>query len=64
MFEAIDYRDPLTVLLEAEGEDTDDLESQWDAGTHRAQCYEGDRYHAGDMCGAAPYEHTSAAYGF
>ena len=54
-YEAVDYNDPLTLMLQAEGEETDDLEAMYDAGTHRAKTYEKERTEY-DMMGASPAE--------
>ena len=54
-YEAVDYNDPLSLLLQAEGEDTDELESFFDAGTHRAKSFERER-DTDDMLGASPAE--------
>lgn len=54
-FEAVDYCDPLALMLLAEGEDTDELESFWDAGLARAKSFEPERT-SGDMLGASPFE--------
>ena len=32
-YEAIDYRDPLSILMSMEGDEDDDRESLWDAGS-------------------------------
>ena len=56
-YEAVDYNDPLSLLLAAEGEDAEceALEAMYDAGTHRAKTYEPEREY-GDMLGASPVE--------
>ena len=54
-YEAVDYNDPLSILLQAEGEETDERESFFDAGTHRAKTYEPERT-GFDMLGASPVE--------
>ena len=56
-YEAVDYNDPLSLLLAAEDEETecDALHSQYDAGTHRAKTYEPERS-KGDLMGASPVE--------
>ena len=56
-YEAVDYNDPLSLLLQAEGEDAevDALHEQYDAGTHRAKTYEAEREH-GDTLGYSPAE--------
>ena len=54
-YEAVDYNDPLSLLLQAEGEDTDELESFFDAGTHRTKSFERER-DTDDMLGASPAE--------
>ena len=56
-YEAVDYNDPLSLLLAAEGEDAevDALHEQYDAGTHRAKTYEAEREH-GDTLGYSPAE--------
>ncbi len=53
----VDYNDPLSLLLAAEDEDSecDALHSVWEAGCHRAQCYEPERC-GSDLLGASPYE--------
>lgn len=56
-YEAVDYNDPLSLLLQAEGEDTDELESFFDAGTHRAKSFERDKdVDVDDTLGASPAE--------
>ena len=56
-YEAVDYNDPLSLLLAAEGEDddVDALHSQYDAGTHRRATSEPERTES-DMMGASPVE--------
>lgn len=54
-YEPVDYNDPLSLLLQAEGESTDDREAEFDAGTHRAKTFEAERTQ-GDMLGASPVE--------
>ena len=54
-YEAVDYNDPLSILLQAEGEETDERESFFEAGTHRAKTYEAEREH-GDALGYSPAE--------
>ena len=56
-YEAVDYNDPLSLLLAAEGEDAEceALEAMYDAGTHRAKTYEPEREYD-DMLGASPVE--------
>lgn len=54
-YEAVDYNDPLSILLAAEGEDTDDRESFFEAGLHRAKTFERERTE-GDLLGASPFE--------
>ena len=54
-YEAVDYNDPLSILLQAEGEETDERESFFEAGTHRAKTYEAEREH-GDTLGYSPAE--------
>lgn len=53
----VDYNDPLTLLLEAEEEDSecDELHSVWEAGQHRARSYEPERTRS-DLLGASPFE--------
>lgn len=56
-YEAVDYNDPLSLLLAAEGEDAEceALQAQYVAGTHRAKTYEAEREH-GDALGYSPAE--------
>lgn len=56
-FEAVDYNDPLSLLLAAEDEDTECevLHSQYDAGLSRAPTFEVERT-TGDLLGASPFE--------
>ena len=56
-YEAVDYNDPLSLLLAAEDEaaECEALQAQYDAGTHRAKTYEAERT-TGDMMGASPVE--------
>ena len=54
-YEPVDYNDPLSLMLQAEGEETDELESVYDAGTHRAKSFERER-DTDDMLGASPAE--------
>ncbi len=56
-YEAVDYNDPLSLLLAAEGEDddVDERQSFFEAGTHRAKTYEAEREH-GDTLGYSPAE--------
>lgn len=53
----IDYNDPLTLLLmtEEDDEECDVLHSCWEAGLHRAKCYEPERTQ-NDLLGASPFE--------
>ena len=55
--EAVDYNDPLSLLLAAEDADAevDVLQSQYEAGLHRAKTFEVERT-SGDWLGASPYE--------
>ena len=55
VYEAVDYNDPLSLMLQAEGEETDDRESFFEAGSHRAKSFERER-DTGDMLGASPFE--------
>ena len=57
-YEAVDYNDPLSLLLAAEDEDAEceALQAQYDAGTHRAKTYEPERFESDDMMGASPVE--------
>ena len=56
-YEAVDYNDPLSLLLAAEGDEAEceALQAQYDAGTHRAKTYEPERFES-DMMGASPVE--------
>ena len=56
-YEAVDYNDPLSLLLQAEEEEAEceALEAMYDAGTHRAKTYEPERFES-DMMGASPVE--------
>ena len=54
-YEAVDYNDPLSILLQAEGEETDERESFFEAGTHRRATSEPERTES-DMMGASPVE--------
>ena len=56
-YEAVDYNDPLSLLLAAEDEEAEceALQAQYDAGTHRAKTYEAERTES-DMMGASPAE--------
>ena len=57
-YEAVDYNDPLSILLSRESEDdaeTDALESFYCAAKHRAKTAETERT-TGDMMGASPFE--------
>ena len=54
-YEAVDYNDPLSILLQAEGEETDERESFFEAGTHRRATSEPERT-GFDMLGASPVE--------
>ena len=56
-YEAVDYNDPLSLLLAAEDEEAEceALQAQYDAGTHRAKTYEAEREH-GDALGYSPAE--------
>ena len=53
----VDWNDPLSLLLQAEdaNSECDVLHSVWEAGTHRAQCYEPERM-GYDLLGASPFE--------
>lgn len=53
-YEAVDYNDPLSLLLQAEGEDTDDLESFYEAGCHVSHPQRDKD--TDDMLGASPAE--------
>ena len=53
-YEAIDFNDPLSLLLQAEGEDTDDVESFYDAGSHVSRPLKDKD--VDDMLGASPFE--------
>ena len=53
-YEAVDYNDPLTLMLKEEGEDTDELESVYDAGCHVSRP-RADK-DTDDMLGASPAE--------
>jgi len=59
----IDYNDPLTLLLMAEGDDEecDVLHSCWNAASHRARSYEPERL-TSDMLGASPFETNNPAF--
>ena len=54
-YEAVDYNDPLALMLQAEGEETDERESFFEAGTHRRATSEPERT-GFDMMGASPVE--------
>jgi hypothetical protein len=56
-YEAVDYNDPLSLLLQAEDEEAecDVLHSQYDAGRSKAKTSEVERT-TGDMLGASPVE--------
>ena len=56
-YEAVDYNDPLSLLLAAEGEDddVDERQSFFEAGTHRRATSEPERTES-DMMGASPVE--------
>lgn len=56
-YEAVDYNDPLSLLLAAEGEDddVDERQSFFEAGTHRRATSEPERTES-DMMGASPFE--------
>lgn len=56
-YEAVDYNDPLSLLLAAEGEDAEceALQSFFEAGTHRRATSEPERTES-DMMGASPVE--------
>ena len=56
-YEAVDYNDPLALMLQAEDEEAEceALEAMYDAGTHRAKTYEKERTEY-DMMGASPAE--------
>lgn len=56
-YEAVDYNDPLSLLLAAEGEydDVDERQSFFEAGTHRRATSEPERT-GSDMMGASPVE--------
>ena len=56
-YEAVDYNDPLSLLLAAEGEDAEceALQSFFEAGTHRRATSEPEREH-GDTLGYSPAE--------
>ena len=54
---SIDWNDPLSILLaqeEGDEQECDVLHSCWEAGCHRAPCYERER--GDDMLGASPFE--------
>ena len=53
-YEPVDYNDPLSLLLQAEGEETDELESVYEAGCHVSRP-RADK-DADDMLGASPAE--------
>lgn len=57
-YEGVDYNDPLALLLQAEGEETDERESFFDAGTHRTKTFERER-ETDDTLGASPAELTA-----
>ena len=56
-YEAVDYNDPLSLLLAAEGEDddVDERQSFFEAGTHRRATSEPEREY-GDTLGYSPAE--------
>lgn len=56
-YEAVDYNDPLSLLLAAEDEEAEceALQAQYDAGTHRRATSEPERTES-DMMGASPVE--------
>ena len=56
-YEAVDYNDPLTLLLAAEDADAecDVLHTLYDAGLSRAKTFVRERTE-GDLLGASPYE--------
>ena len=55
-YELIDVTtDPLYILMMREGDDTDELEESYMAGTHRAKSWEAERM-TSDMLGASPFE--------
>ena len=56
--EAVDYNDPLSILLAREGESCDELESCYRSALHRARCSEPERQ-TGDWLGASPFELAS-----
>ena len=56
-YEQVDYNDPLTLLLLAEGSDdeVDELHERYDSGMHRTKTFEAEREDS-DMLGASPME--------
>lgn len=57
IFEAVDWSDPLSLLLAREGaaDEVDALHSLYEAGGHRTRTMEVERT-IGDMLGASPFE--------
>ena len=55
-YEAIDYNDPLHILMDQEGDEDDDRESLWDAGSCVTRGERERDIDGHDMRGASPAE--------
>lgn len=55
-YEAIDYNDPLHILMALEGDEDDDRESLWDAGSCVTRGEREREIDGHDMRGASPAE--------
>ena len=55
-YEAIDYNDPLHILMALEGDEDDDRESLWDAGRCVTRGEREREIDGHDACGASPAE--------
>lgn len=55
-YEAIDYNDPLHILMALEGDEYDDRESLWDAGSCVTRGEREREIDGHDMSGASPAE--------
>ena len=56
LYEAIDYRDRCSILMSMEGDEDDDRESLWDAGSCVTRCERERKIDGHDMRGASPAE--------
>ena len=56
LYEAIDYRDPCSIMMEQEGDEGDVTESFWSSGCSVSRCERERDIDGHDMRGASPAE--------